>query len=145
MVHPTTGTPSPQPLPVETSGVQAQWGSGSLRGPLEPPLGQRVKLHYKAQPQGRVPPKFRIVICGDATPFGEGKCPPPPPKNRIQEMGVWHNVLFHNTRGATNACTWHLQGGTCTRGRLVCYGIISTGDLSPLTPTFRTAYAGGVD
>ena len=30
---------------------------------------QRVKLHYKQQPQGRVPPKFRIVICVDATPF----------------------------------------------------------------------------
>ena len=30
---------------------------------------QRVKLHYMRQPQGRVPPKFRIVICVDATPF----------------------------------------------------------------------------
>ena len=30
---------------------------------------QRVKLHYMQQPQGRVPPKFRIVICVDATPF----------------------------------------------------------------------------
>ena len=30
---------------------------------------QRVKLRYIQQPQGRVPPKFRIVICVDATPF----------------------------------------------------------------------------
>ena len=30
---------------------------------------QRVKLHYMQQPQGRVPPKFRIVICVEATPF----------------------------------------------------------------------------
>ena len=30
---------------------------------------QRVKLHYMQQPQGRVPPKFGIVICVDATPF----------------------------------------------------------------------------
>ena len=28
-----------------------------------------MKLHYTQQPQGRVPPKFRIVICVDATPF----------------------------------------------------------------------------
>ena len=32
-------------------------------------VGQRVKLHYTQQPQGRAPPKFRIVICVDATPF----------------------------------------------------------------------------
>ena len=30
---------------------------------------QRVKLHYMQQPQGRVPPKFPIVFCVDATPF----------------------------------------------------------------------------
>ena len=30
---------------------------------------QRVKLHYMQQPQDRVPPKFFIVICVDATPF----------------------------------------------------------------------------
>ena len=30
---------------------------------------QRVKLYYMQQPQGRVPPKFRIVIRVDATPF----------------------------------------------------------------------------
>ena len=28
-----------------------------------------MKLHYMQQPQGRIPPKFRIVICVDATPF----------------------------------------------------------------------------
>ena len=28
-----------------------------------------MKLHYMQQPQGRVPPKFRIVICVDATAF----------------------------------------------------------------------------
>ena len=30
---------------------------------------QRVKLQYMQQPQGRAPPKFRIVICVDGTPF----------------------------------------------------------------------------
>ena len=28
-----------------------------------------MKLHYMQQPQGHIPPKFRIVICVDATPF----------------------------------------------------------------------------
>ena len=31
------GTPSPHPLPVEAGGVQAQCGTGSLWGPLQPP------------------------------------------------------------------------------------------------------------
>ena len=37
---------------------------------------QRVKLHYMQQPHGRVPPKFRIAICVDATPFwkASAKC-----------------------------------------------------------------------
>ena len=37
----------------------------SLRDVVE----HRVKLHYIQQPQGRVPPKFPIVICVDATPL----------------------------------------------------------------------------
>ena len=32
---------------------------------------KQLKLHYINQPQGRVPPKFRILICVDATPFGK--------------------------------------------------------------------------
>ena len=32
-------------------------------------VGQHMKLHNTPQPQGRVPPKFRIVICVDATPL----------------------------------------------------------------------------
>ena len=31
--------------------------------------GQRLKMHYTQQPQGRVPPKFRIAICDHVTPF----------------------------------------------------------------------------
>ena len=34
-------------------------------------MEQRAKLHYTQQPQGCVPPKFRIVICADATPFAK--------------------------------------------------------------------------
>ena len=32
---------------------------------------QHMKLHYMQQPQGHVPPKFRIFICVDATPFSK--------------------------------------------------------------------------
>ena len=55
-----------KPVVFKPSVGQARCGAlFNLRDVVE----QRVKLHYMQQPQGRVPPKFRIVICVDATPF----------------------------------------------------------------------------
>ena len=42
-------------------------GRGALFN-LRDEVEQRVKLRYMQKHQGRVPPKFRIVICVDATP-----------------------------------------------------------------------------
>ena len=56
-----------RPVVFKPSVGQARCGAlFNLRDMVE----QHVKLHYMQQPRGRVPPKFRIVICVDATPFG---------------------------------------------------------------------------
>ena len=55
-----------KPVVFEPSVGRARCGAlFNLRDVVE----QRVKLHYMQHPQGRIPPKFRIVICVDATPF----------------------------------------------------------------------------
>ena len=63
-----TPAPSPHPLPREATVVQAQCGTRALFHHMDV-VGQRVKLHYTQQIQGRLPSKFRIVICVDDTPF----------------------------------------------------------------------------
>ena len=69
--HPTTGAPSPHPLAVEAGGVEAQCGTGALRGPLQPPgcggATCEVALHATT-PRPRTS-EVCIVICVDATPF----------------------------------------------------------------------------
>ena len=55
-----------EPVVFKPSLGQARCGGlFNLRDVVE----QRVKLHYMQQPHCRVPPKFCIVICVDATPF----------------------------------------------------------------------------
>ena len=55
-----------KPVVLKPSVGQARCGAlFSLRDMV----GQRVKLHYTRQPQGRVPPKFCLVIGVDATAF----------------------------------------------------------------------------
>ena len=55
-----------------------------------------MKLHYMEQPQGRVPPKFRIVICVDATPFWKASA----------TRGVVYFDLADSTRSAGKPSFW---------------------------------------
>ena len=57
---------------------------------------QHVKLHYMQQPQGRVPPKFRIVICVDTTPFWKASA----------TRGDVYIDLADSTRGAGRPSLW---------------------------------------
>ena len=59
-------------------------------------VGQRVKLHYTQQPQGRVPPKFCIVICVDATPFWKASA----------TRGDMYNDLADSTPSAGRPSLW---------------------------------------
>ena len=63
---------------------------------LQDVVEQRVKLHYMQQPQGRVPPKFRIVICVDATPFS----------NASATRGDVYMDLADSTRSAERPSLW---------------------------------------
>ena len=77
------------------------------------------------------------------------RLPPPPPPLHPQRTGFkrWACGIMCSFRIPTGP-PMHVRGacsGTCTWVRLVCSSIISTGDLNRLAPTFRTAYAGGVD
>ena len=59
---------------------------------------QRVKLQYMQQPQGRVPPKFRILICVDATPFWKASA--------TQVPGDMYIDLADSTRNAGRPSLW---------------------------------------
>ena len=71
-----TGALSPHPLPVEAGGVQAQCGTGSLRGPLQPPgrggATCEVALHTTT-PGPRTSKVSYCDLCG-CHPFLEGNC-----------------------------------------------------------------------
>ena len=55
-----------------------------------------MKLQYMQQPQGRVPPKFRIVICVDATPFWKASA----------TCGDMYIDLADSTRSAGRPSLW---------------------------------------